>query len=216
MNQHVKTRLVGAIVLVSLAVIFIPILLDGQDGERSPLAEQFVPDRPGYQFEPLDIPLRPLPPVAEGQPRVVDPADLEPYERLADGDSAPTGQSSPEAPAVPPDTTAAPAPAPTPAPAQAKPASPAPTKPSSPPSSEQTLAWVVQVGSFSQQANALALRDRLRQQGFTAFVDRASTSAGSTWRVRVGPELRRENAERLQQRLKNEMKIEGIVVGHGS
>jgi len=213
-NQHVKTRLVGAIVLVSLAVIFIPILLDGQDGERSPLAEQFVPERPGYQFEPLDIPLRPLPPVVEGLPRVVDPADLEPYERLADGDSAPKGQSSPEAPAPAPNP--APNPAPSPAPTQAKAAPSAPSQPSSPPSAEQTLAWVVQVGSFSQQANALALRDRLRQQGFTAFVDRASITAGSTWRVRVGPELRRENAERLQQRLKNEMKIEGIVVGHGS
>jgi DedD protein len=213
-NQQVKTRLVGAIVLVSLAVIFIPILLDGQDGERSPLAEQFVPERPGYHFEPLGIPLRPLPPVAEGHPRVVDPADLEPYERLApDGDDPVAAR--PETPAP-----SSPATAVSPAPSPAKPASSTPSKPSSPltspPSSEQTLAWVVQVGSFSQQGNALALRDRLRQQGFSAFVDRASTGAGSTWRVRVGPELRRENAETLQQRLKNELKIEGIVVGHGS
>ena len=71
--------------------------------------------------------------------------------------------------------------------------------------------WVVQVGSFGREANALALRDRLRAKGYTAFVEKARTGKGLVFRVRVGPELERENAERLQTRLSKDFGLKAIV-----
>jgi DedD protein len=75
-------------------------------------------------------------------------------------------------------------------------------------------AWVVQVGSFSQSGNALALRDKLRSNGFTAFVEKLKTAEGTVYRVRVGPELKRENAEKQLKQLQLQMNLKGIVMEH--
>lgn len=200
MNQQLKTRLVGAIVLISLAVIFIPMLLDGGGQESISVQQGLMPDSPGYRFEPLEIPLQPPPP-APTAPRLVD---------------SPPPASEPRA-EPPPKASPAPSPAPAAAPPVAQ-ATPSPPKPAAPaPSRETTLqvGWVVQVGSFSRQDNAIGLRDRLRGKGFTTFVDQASGADGTVWRVRVGPELERERAERLKQRLEQEVQLNGIVVSHG-
>lgn len=192
MNQQVKTRLVGAVVLVSLAVIFIPMLLDGGNRERSPLEERFVPERSNLDFKPLEIPLQPPKPVE--QVRLVD----HPVEAPAPVSETQTSQAPPVVEASPPASPVT-APAASPTPAEVN---------------DGSLAWVVQVGSFSQQDNAMKLRDRLRSEGFTAFVDRASSAGKTIWRVRVGPELKRENAEKQRLRLQQQMKLEGIVLGH--
>jgi len=64
-------------------------------------------------------------------------------------EKAPAGEAPAAAPAAP---TASPEPSPVPAPAKAE-----------PPVVESALSgWVVQVGSFSRQENAIALRDKLR------------------------------------------------------
>jgi DedD protein len=72
---------------------------------------------------------------------------------------------------------------------------------------------VVQVGSFSQSANALALRDKLRKNGFTAFVEKYQERGTSSYRVRVGPELKRETAEKQLAQLKTKFQLKGIVMG---
>lgn len=74
--------------------------------------------------------------------------------------------------------------------------------------------WAVQVGAFSTQADALALRDRLRSGGQPAFLERVPTDKGELFRVRVGPELRRESAEALKATLKQRFALDGIVVAH--
>lgn len=74
--------------------------------------------------------------------------------------------------------------------------------------------YAVQIGAFSDQATANARRDRLRQGGFTAFVDSISTEQGTLWRVRVGPETARADAERLRDALKARLAIDGQVVVH--
>jgi len=72
-------------------------------------------------------------------------------------------------------------------------------------------AWVVQLGSFSNEQNALKLRDRLRAKGYTAFVEPVQGSGGKSLRVRVGPELERAQAEAIRDKLQKELKIKGIV-----
>ncbi|MCK7593835.1 SPOR domain-containing protein [Pseudomarimonas salicorniae] len=74
--------------------------------------------------------------------------------------------------------------------------------------------FAVQLGAFKDESEASALRDRLRKAGFTAYTERASTDAGSLWRVRAGPELQRDRAEQVRNRIKEALKLDGIVVRH--
>lgn len=74
--------------------------------------------------------------------------------------------------------------------------------------------FAVQLGALKTQADANALRDRARGAGFTAYVERADTEAGALFRVRVGPELQRANAESLKTQIKQKLAIDGVVVTH--
>ena len=183
MNEQVKQRLVGAVVLVSLAVIFIPMLLDGGDNSSMPRYGSNIPKQPDFDFEPLDIPLQPIEPIPAERPRVIDKV---------------------EPPVVAASKPAASKPAAAPTPATPKP---------KPTPKGETVAWIVQVGSFSQSANALALRDKLRKNGFTAFVEKYRDKGKTSYRVRVGPELKRSTAEKHLERLEEKLQLKGIIMG---
>ncbi len=71
-------------------------------------------------------------------------------------------------------------------------------------------AWAVQVGAFGQEANAKQLSDRLKGAGFPAYVERR----GESYAVRVGPYVRRTDAEARRQELKTGQKLDGLVVSH--
>lgn len=200
-----KQRLVGAVVLVSLAVIFIPMLLDGGDKSGMPAFGSNIPDKPDYKFEPLDIPLEPVTEIPEDKPLLVEKAPPEapaPEQKLPEKKPAekPPVVAEAKAPAAKPLVTKTPAPA---------------TK-SSPKPAQETVAWVVQVGSFSSAENAMRLRDKLRAGNYKAYVEKLKAGEGTVYRVRIGPELKREDAEAKLESLQREMKIKGIVMGSNS
>lgn len=58
-------------------------------------------------------------------------------------------------------------------------------------------AWVVQIARLSSQENANSLEKKLRQKGYRVIVQQQ----GSSWRVAVGPELRKEVAEAVKSRI---------------
>jgi DedD protein len=202
LNEHVKQRLVGAVVLVSLAVIFIPMLLDSGEQGGMPLFGSNIPKKPDYQFQPLDIPLDPVKPIEGDKPLLVEKAEPAPP------------KVKPVVPKVKP------APEKAQQPAAAKPAKkPLVVKAEPVPENKPTqdsIAWVVQVGSFSNSANAIKLRNKLRAKGFTAFVEKLEGGEGDVYRVRVGPELKREIADTLRDKLQQQMKLKGIVMGYSS
>ena len=72
--------------------------------------------------------------------------------------------------------------------------------------------WAIQLGSFGNSENAIGLRDRLREKGYTAFVQTAYNNDGVVNRVFVGPELYREEAEAIRTRLHSETTLDGLVV----
>lgn len=80
----------------------------------------------------------------------------------------------------------------------------------------QLSGWAVQVGVFSRQQAADELIARLRAAGYAAFSEPIRVGGGQTgYRVRVGPELKRENAVRIQGELKTKMKLaDALVVAH--
>jgi cell division septation protein DedD len=75
-------------------------------------------------------------------------------------------------------------------------------KPTAAPAQFASGGWAVQVGSFSQADNADRLRAQLERTGYTAFVSRAVTDAGTMHRVRVGPVEDKAAADRLHARLR--------------
>ena len=57
MEQQLKQRLIGAVVLVSLAVIFIPVILEGPDDEWVPRTHD-IPTPPELDYRAsMDLPL---------------------------------------------------------------------------------------------------------------------------------------------------------------
>ena len=62
-------------------------------------------------------------------------------------------------------------------------------------------AWAVQMGSFSSRDNAVALRDRLREDGYDALLSNVKQGSAKMTRVAVGPLIERDNAVRLRQEL---------------
>ena len=72
--------------------------------------------------------------------------------------------------------------------------------------------WVVQVGSFSRAANAENLVARLRLESLSAFHEEVISSGSTIHRVRVGPFLEREEAIRVEQKLRDSMSLDGVVM----
>lgn len=146
--------------------------------------------------------------------------------------TAPVGNAPAPAPAAPPAPTPAVAakpepkpaapvrtqiPAPTPAPAVAtrpEPAKATPAPTPAPRAAAGGVGWVVQLGAFSNAAEANALRDRTRSAGFSAFVEQVPSDHGTLSRVRVGPVASREAAEQLKAQLAARTGTSGMVRQH--
>jgi len=73
-------------------------------------------------------------------------------------------------------------------------------------------AWVVQLGSFSNEQNAIGLIERLQKTGYTAFVEPLRDVGKISYRVRVGPELTKVAAEEIRDKLATDVAIKGIVL----
>lgn len=71
-------------------------------------------------------------------------------------------------------------------------------------------AWTVQIGAFGDAANAQKLVDDLRKQGYKAYSD--TFPHEKLIRVYVGPEVKRENAEKNQAKLKALLKQDDIHI----
>jgi DedD protein len=78
--------------------------------------------------------------------------------------------------------------------------------------SDPLVRWVVQVGSFSNAANADKLVARLRLDSMTAYKEEISSSGSTIYRVRVGPFLEREEAIRVDKQIMERMSIDGVVM----
>ena len=72
--------------------------------------------------------------------------------------------------------------------------------------------WAVQLGAFKTVEEANKVRDRLKGAGFVAYVDKVDAETGTLWRVRAGPEADRGNADKLKGRIKDKLKMDGMVV----
>lgn len=72
--------------------------------------------------------------------------------------------------------------------------------------------WAVQLGAFKTVEEANKVRDRLKGAGFVAYIDKVDAEGGTLFRVRAGPEADRGNADKLKGRIKDKLKLDGMVV----
>ncbi|MEN5115959.1 SPOR domain-containing protein [Luteimonas sp. TWI662] len=110
-------------------------------------------------------------------------------------------------PAEPTRTAQTPPPAPKPAPAATPAPAPAPAR-------TAEVGFVVQLGAFSQAAEAERLRDRLRSAGITAFTDSVTTDKGRLTRVKAGPVASRGEADQLKAQVRAKVGVDGLVRSH--
>jgi DedD protein len=192
MNEQLKQRLVGAAVLVLLAVIVIPMILEQPNAPAPQIRRSPIPPKPEGDFSSRIIPLDPPEtPLVEAQRAKKVP--IEPPRSDADA-SAGTGSSSADG-AQP-----------------RRAAAPLESQPATAAGQSGLTAWAVQLGSFSSAQNAVALRDRLRKKGYTAFVEKGRAYGSEITRVFVGPELARDQADKIVKKLYAETRLKGIVV----
>ncbi|MFJ2711709.1 SPOR domain-containing protein [Pseudomonas sp. NPDC087346] len=202
LDKAYKQRMVGALVLVALAVIFLPMLFSRQDEQRqvtvdAPAAPQ-APAMAQLQVEPVAVP------EPQALPQEPVPSDDEVAEQAA--------PSAPIAPAPAPVPVAKPAPAAKPLAAPAQPIAAATAKPDTTQSRVDanglSVSWSVQLASLSSRASAESLQKSLRSQGYNAYI----RSADGKNRVFVGPLIERAEADRLRDLLGRQQNLKGFVV----
>jgi DedD protein len=207
LDKAYKQRMVGALVLVALAVIFLPMLFSRQDEQRqvtveAPAAPQ-APSMPQVQMESVAVP------EPQALPQEPVPADEEVAEDTAP--AAPIAAApAPTAPIAIAKPTAPPAVAkPIPAPAQPIAAASKPdTAQSRVDANGLSVSWSVQLASLSSRASAESLQKTLRSQGYNAYI----RSADGKNRVFVGPLIERAEADRLRDLLSRQQNLKGFVV----
>lgn len=128
MEVQLKQRLLGTVVLISVAIIVLPLLLDGEGYRAMQQMEIEAPKRPkfGYRQESFTVPLNDI--LTPPQPMDIKGFNDGATESVAPEQKATEADKALDAPILAP---------------------------------ELTTTWVMQVGSFSIEENALAVRKKL-------------------------------------------------------
>ncbi len=74
--------------------------------------------------------------------------------------------------------------------------------------------WIVQLGSFTDAENAASLKEKLKEAGFQAFVEPFKENGEISYKVRVGPEIKRLEVDLLLKSLKEKTKLDGIIISY--
>lgn len=194
LDSAYKQRMVGALVLVALAVIFLPMLFSRHDEQR-----QVVVEAPAAPQSP-SVPQVQVVPVVVPEPQSLPEEESVPTDEEVAAQQAPSMPVQPSVPVVKP----APAPA-----VAAKPA--APGKPDVGQSridpNGLPISWSIQVASLGNREGAAALQKKLRTQGYNAYI----RSADGKNRVFIGPLIERAEADRLRDLLDRQQNLKGFV-----
>ncbi|RTZ78040.1 MAG: hypothetical protein DSZ01_05895 [Gammaproteobacteria bacterium] len=199
MDEQLKRRLIGATVLVSLAIIFLPMLLEHEPATLKPVPMKPIPEEPERNFDSSllqDVP--PRNPITE----LAAPADKT---------TATTPAPAPVKAQPVPEKTVVAKVAPKPAPRKASKVPAKPKKPALPKAAPS--GWVVQVASLTSRENAMQLVRKLREAGLDTMDPRPVTVKGKRfYRVQVGPEISRANAEKHLTLIKRVAGTKGKVM----
>ena len=193
MTDQIKNRVVGTIVLFTIAIIFLPNILDGK---KQQLRDVFstIPVKPTYQ----------APDLSKIQPEIIIPPvntlseQQTPSKVMIKTEKKSVAEVSKPKPTVNTKTTSA------------------PTVKTSPiikpkPSVVAKNSWVITVGSFKEPKNVKALLLKLRKHKLTAFSVPSRPRAGQTSKVFVGPSFNKQYLIQTQEKLKKIINESGYI-----
>lgn len=201
LNRRARRRLVGAIALVVLVVIVLPVVLDQEPGPVAQNLTVKIPSPDGGPFNTRVLPQLPSPPVP--QPNSEPTSKETPQEKSGAIRTEPTSDatatgSSPRA------------------------AAKNGTKRGAQESSKVQLAearraeallngagYIVPLGAFANPGNAKQVRDKAVAAGFSSYTEKVAGPKGEQTRVRAGPFPSKAAAEKAREKLKSL----GLTVG---
>ena len=193
-----KHRVVGAIILVCVAVVALPLILSDRAvaPPTQPVAEVPTPNTRVVvtPITPVPLPSNVPPATVKTIPSLVTPTAPAP------SSSAPSANSAVASNPTPSRNGASAPVTPSSVPAVAASAKPAVTK-----------GWIVQVGAFSDTDNANRLKENLVRRGYAPELDKIALNKTQVVRVRVGPYVTEAEARATLGRIQRELSVKGVV-----
>lgn len=197
MDNLVKQRLVGALILVALGVVFWPIIFVARDGDTRELRVA-VPEAPPVDLSPLPTPdsaaLRRAP---QAQAQGAEPG---PAPELFDSD-----------PHIPEPLPALPARADTQPPVGLEPARETLQAPAID-ADGLPIAYALQVATIGQRERAETLRDELLKAGYKGYLQRLRRDDRTLYRVLVGPRYQRDDLAPVKEAVDRTWRVESLII----
>ena len=186
LRRRARRRLVGAIALVVLVVVLLPIILDQQPRPVTQTLTVQIPSQDAGPFNTRVLPPLPSPPEVPKNGESVRPAQDK------SGTSATTAPTDSRSGASQKQS----------------------AKPAERPKKDVTEArrarsrpkeelYMVPLGAFTNSENAKQVQDKAASAGFKSYTENVKLPQGEQTRVRAGPFRSRDAAEKARDRLKS-------------
>ncbi len=207
---NIKQRIIGAVFLVSLGVIIIPLLLNGGPDLTQTISSTNIPQKPKELTR--ELPAIPRPQI-KPERKVIEARPVGDFGRTAvsDAKNSLADSSDNKKPVIDPaesvksiiEKTIA---------KTITSSNDHYEKINKPTSSKINTAYTLQIASFSQKNNAFALRDKLRKKHFKAYIESLDTSKGKIYRLRVGPYLKFEQISAAKKQIEKQFKVSKTII----
>jgi DedD protein len=195
LKRRARRRLIGAIVLVTVIIVVLPMVLDT---EPKPVTRDITVRIPSPDSGTFTSKVLPAPKDGKLASKAADgKAAAKPIEERKTV-AAISGPASPESVKEAPRATAKE----TPKPAQAAPAKPAKPAKAPKPAAAPEGQFVVQVIALADAEKAKQMQAKITAAGIKAYTEIVKTAKGDVTRVRAGPFATREAAETARTQLK--------------
>ncbi len=181
MDDGLKQRLIGAIVLIAIAVLFVPSLFEKSSQRTVDLSTQ-IPEKPDLVTEILELPEPVRPANVPPAPTIERVVDSEPSPlRSSEAGSSNTSENERENENEEQLAQESPS----------KPIAEGNTVPADSilDSDGVPISWSIQVASFKSKDRALALIDKLQADGHRSYQREFTSAQGLVYRVYVGPKI---------------------------
>lgn len=207
-----KQRIIGALVLISLAVIFVPMVFDEPHSERTSTSINIPEEPPFPEVEAPESDIAPPPSYQQNQASSQEPATQD--FKIVENDEPAAQSASSNSGSAEPEVTKPAAPEPS------KPEPMASKEPEAPVRTKQTEAeftrslkgaWVVQLGSFGNSDNARGLRDEVREKGYNSHLQEVVRGDNTLTRVFSGPFSEKSKAEAAKRALDKAFSLNSLV-----
>jgi len=212
-NDILKQRLVGALILVALGVVFWPIIFV-EPGTRVEPGQLNMPPRPAVDTSPIEPP---QPERWRGSTESYEESEQE----VATDDELLAASEDPvasedlaaavEEPGQGSEAVVSVEPAPPEAPAAVQTRTSAPEAPALD-DSGVPVAWSLQVATVSSAAKAEELRQQLLSMEEKAYIRKLERGDRDLYRVFVGPKFERAQLEQTQARVNARFGVESLIV----